>query len=155
MSEFTCFNEDTCTSGKMLTAPCRKSELESSESILSIAWKLFFLVKWNRETTKKKIAMSHIHVIEWQKKCIYDTIFFLLELTPRGEIEIWGVPRCMLFYLYLWAWDKYCRDWFYGSCSKFEININRLICILFQFFTINILILNCIPLIFFIILHTL
>ena len=33
-SEFTWFNKETCTSGKMLTAPCSKSDIESSVSIL-------------------------------------------------------------------------------------------------------------------------
>ena len=87
-SEFTWFNEETCTSRKMLTAPCNKSDIESLVSILSIAWLNFFPVKWKR------------------------------------------------------ARNNHSGDWFYGSCSKFAININRLICVIFQFFTINIVILK-------------
>ena len=51
LSEFTWFNEETCTNGKRLTAPCSKSEIESSVSILSIAWWLYFHVKWNMAWT--------------------------------------------------------------------------------------------------------
>ena len=87
-SEFTWFNEETCTSGQMLTAPCSKSDIESSFSILSIVWLNFFPVKWKRER------------------------------------------------------NNHSGDWFYGSCSKFAININRLICVVFQFFTKNIVILK-------------
>ena len=93
-SEFTWFNEETCSSGKMLTAPCSKSDIEYSVSILSIVWLNFFPVKWKR------------------------------------------------------ARNNHSGDWFYGSCSNFAININRLICVIFQIFTINIVILNCIHLVF-------
>ena len=53
LSEFTWFNEETSTSGKRLTTPCSNSEIESSVTIVSITWWLFFPVEWNRAWKKK------------------------------------------------------------------------------------------------------
>ena len=58
-SEFTWFNEETCTSGKMLTAPCSKSDIESSVSIPSILWHFLFPVKWKRARTKKNRNVTY------------------------------------------------------------------------------------------------
>ena len=96
-SDFTWFNEETCTSRKMLTAPCSKSEIKYSVSILSIMWQLVFLVKWKRETTTTKIAMSHIHVIEWQKKLhIWHNCFSAWTYT-KGEYWDLGCTKIYVF----------------------------------------------------------
>ena len=55
LNEITWSIADICTSRQRLTAPCTNSEIESSVTIVSIIWWLFFLVKWNREWKYKKI----------------------------------------------------------------------------------------------------
>ena len=95
LSEFTRFNVEICTSRKMLTAPCNKSEITSSVSIVSITWWLFFPVesigheknlKFIHSETRRVLALwiacfgsSHVNFFLWTRLmisvCIYCKLY--------------------------------------------------------------------------------
>ena len=96
-SEFTWFNEETCTSGQMLTAPCSKSDIESLVSILSIVWPLFFL--WNEKGQEQKKNRNVTYSCDPLTKntCRYDTILFFWLNLHQGGILRFGVYQDVCF----------------------------------------------------------
>ena len=97
-SEFTWFNEETCTNGQTLTAPCSKTDIESLVSILSIVWQFSFLVKWKRARTKKKLQ-CHIFMWSNDKKTAYMTQFFFHLNLHQGGILRFGVYQDLWFFI--------------------------------------------------------
>ena len=98
LGEFTWFNEDTCTSGKRSTTPCSKSEIESSVSIVCIAWRLYFPMKWKSVWTKKNynvtyscdgMTTNNMHIRQHTQLSIYLSPFRFPMLKEEREMIYW------------------------------------------------------------------